>query len=56
MIPIYSMKETDRATIFARGEMGADVSGTVSAILADVRARGDAALREYTARFDRADL
>ena len=56
MIPIYSMKETDRATIFARGETGADVSGTVSAIIADVRARGDAALREYTARFDRADL
>jgi histidinol dehydrogenase len=30
-----------------------DVSRSVSAIIADVRARGDAALLEYTARFDR---
>lgn len=39
MISIYSMKDTDRTTIFARGEMGTDVSGTVAAIVADVRAR-----------------
>ena len=56
MIPIYSMKDTDRATIFARGEGGVNVAETVSAIIADVRARGDAALREYTAKFDRAEL
>ncbi len=56
MISIYSMKETDRATIFARGEGGVNVEETVSAIIADVRARGDAALKEYTARFDRAEL
>ena len=29
-----------------------DVSAAVDAVLADVKARGDAALREYTARFD----
>ena len=56
MIPIYSMKDTDRATIFARGEAGVNVAETVSAIIADVRTRGDAALREYTAKFDRAEL
>jgi histidinol dehydrogenase len=33
-----------------------DVSATVAAILADVRARGDAALTDYTRRFDRLDL
>jgi histidinol dehydrogenase len=35
-----------------RRESDSDVSGAVSAILADVRARGDAALADYTARFD----
>ena len=34
-------------------ETTSDVAGTVAAIIADVRARGDAALFEYTARFDR---
>ena len=34
-------------------ENDADVNATVSAILADIRARGDAALMEYTAKFDR---
>jgi histidinol dehydrogenase len=33
-------------------EVPADVSRAVDAIVADVRARGDAALLEYTARFD----
>ncbi|MBR7137820.1 MAG: histidinol dehydrogenase, partial [Clostridia bacterium] len=56
MIPIYSMKETDRSTIFARNESGADVSAVVSAIIADVKAHGDDALYAYTAKFDRAEL
>ena len=34
----------------------ADVGAAVAAILADVRTRGDAALVEYTRRFDRLDL
>ena len=37
-------------------EAAADVEGTVRAILSDVRRRGDAALVEYTRRFDRLEL
>ncbi|KQR83314.1 histidinol dehydrogenase [Sphingomonas sp. Leaf343] len=33
-----------------------DVAPLVATILADVRARGDAAVREYSVRFDKADL
>ena len=36
-----------------RRESDADVARDVAAIIADVRARGDVALAEYTARFDR---
>lgn len=34
-------------------ELGVEIARAVEAIIADVRARGDAALLEYTARFDR---
>ena len=37
-------------------EVSEDVDAAVRAILADVRARGDAALAQYTLRFDRVDL
>ncbi len=40
----------------AKRESEADVNDVVAAILADVRARGDAAVLEYTKRFDRFDL
>ena len=40
----------------AKRETQEDVQNAVAAILADVRARGDAALLEYTARFDRVTL
>lgn len=40
----------------ARRQAADDVDGVVRAILDDVRARGDAAVREYTERFDRLDL
>ena len=40
----------------AKRETQEDVQIAVAAILADVRARGDAALLEYTARFDRVTL
>ena len=33
-----------------------DVVGVVEAVLADVRARGDAAVRDYSLKFDRADV
>ena len=38
--------------IFAREEETADVSAAVRAILEEVKARGDAAVKEYCARFD----
>lgn len=44
------------AAILARGEeSGKEVEETVQAIIADVRGRGDTAVLEYTARFDRLD-
>ncbi len=45
-----------RALLEAKRESAVDVDAAVAAILADVRARGDAALAEYTLRFDRVDL
>ena len=45
------------AAIVNRGESAqADVEGVVRGIIADVRQRGDAALIDYTARFDRLQL
>jgi len=44
------------AFLAARREEEADVSQTVAEIIADVRARGDAALAELTKRFDEIDL
>ena len=40
------------ALVRARREADRDVSRDVSAIIADVKARGDAAVADYTARFD----
>jgi histidinol dehydrogenase len=53
--------DPDFATAFAalvngRRESDADVSRDVAAIIADVRARGDAALADFTLRFDRTEL
>ena len=45
-----------RALLDAKRESALDVDAAVAAIIADVRARGDAALVEYTLRFDRLDL
>ena len=44
------------ALLGAKREDSPDVDATVAAIIADVRARGDAAVLELTARFDRLDL
>ncbi|SHF03792.1 histidinol dehydrogenase [Kaistia soli DSM 19436] len=44
------------ALLSAKREVSEDVDATVRAILADIRARGDAAVLEYTARFDRLPL
>ncbi|UAJ10939.1 histidinol dehydrogenase [Glacieibacterium megasporae] len=45
-----------KALVDARRESDAGVSSDVAAIIADVRARGDAAVAELTAKFDRIDL
>ena len=45
-----------RAFLGEKRETEADVVDVVKAILSDVRARGDAALLEYTARFDRFEV
>jgi len=45
-----------RAFLDTKREASADVEATVRAIVNDVAARGDAALKEYTLKFDRLDL
>lgn len=58
MIRILDCNSVDRAEIFQRGNLSDTraVEEAVAAILADVRTRGDAAVLEYTARFDGAQL
>ena len=56
MIKILKYGEVKNEEIFARAVPTANVADTVSAIIADVRARGDEALFEYTKRFDGASL
>ena len=56
MIRILRMDEISEAEIFERNDSAADVSDVVAGIVANVRARGDAALLEYTERFDHAVL
>lgn len=56
MIKLYKMNEVKREEIFARAENEMDVSGIVRDIIANVVKNGDAALREYTLRFDKAEL
>ena len=43
------------ALLAAKREAAADVDAVVAEIIADVRARGDAALADYSRRFDRID-
>ena len=56
MIPIYEYGQVPNSEIFARDNIASNVEGAVTEILAQVAARGDEALREYTMRFDKADL
>jgi histidinol dehydrogenase len=44
------------ALVDAKRDDAADVSATVAAIISSVKARGDAAVAELTAKFDRVDL
>ncbi len=56
MIRIMKYGQIPNDQIFAREEPTANVAGAVAGILAEVAARGDAALLEYTSRFDGAQL
>ena len=56
MIQIFKEGETDRQTIFAREDPVDSAAAPVQAILADVKANGDAALKKYTKEFDGVDL
>ena len=56
MIKILKMGEVSAAEIFRRNTPTVNVTDTVAEILRQVRERGDAALREYTRKFDGADL
>ena len=56
MIRIMRYGEVASEEIFARAVPEVDVAATVAAIIADVRARGDAAVLDYTERFDKAKL
>ena len=56
MIKILKYGEVAEADIFARSVPEVDVAGIVSGIIAEVRARGDAALLEYCEKFDRVVL
>lgn len=49
---LSEFKEKEIKALIERGGELANVSGTVSSILADVLSKGDVALREYTQRFD----
>lgn len=46
----------DETTVFDRSGELPDVSGSVREIISAVRANGDSALREYSLRFDKADI
>ena len=53
MIPIYEADRLEDLPLFDRSPQAEeDVGAAVDAILADVRTRGDEALREYTRRFN----
>lgn len=56
MIRIYRANELDNGEIFARTSPLSTVEEPVKAIIAEVRARGDAALLDFTRRFDKAEL
>ncbi|MBA4785295.1 MAG: histidinol dehydrogenase, partial [Rhizobiales bacterium] len=49
-------EERFSAFLSTKREVSDDVNAVVKAIIDDVRARGDAALIDYSARFDRVDL
>lgn len=53
---LSDISEAEMQKLVSRGSGLEDVAKTVSAVLSDVRTRGDSALREYTAKFDKVEL
>lgn len=53
---LSDVSEAEMQRLISRGSGLADVGETVSAVLSDVRMKGDAALREYTKKFDKIEL
>ena len=56
MIKIMKYGQVPNSEVFARVEPAVNVEKIVFDIIADVRARGDEAVLEYTKKFDKADL
>ena len=56
MIKIYKYGEVSNDEVFARSEAKVDVEAIVAAIIENVKANGDAALREYSEKFDKVSL
>jgi histidinol dehydrogenase len=53
---LSDVSEAEMQKLLSRGSGLEDVAKIVSAVLSDVRTKGDAALREYTAKFDKVEL
>ncbi len=53
---LSDVSEVEMQKLLSRGSGLEDVAKTVSAVLSDVRTKGDVALREYTAKFDKVEL
>lgn len=53
---LSDVSEAEMQRLISRGSGLADVGDTVSAVLSNVRMKGDAALREYTKKFDKVEL
>ncbi|AKJ38209.1 histidinol dehydrogenase HisD [Methanosarcina barkeri CM1] len=53
---LSDVSEAEMQKLVSRGSGLEDVAKTVSTVLSDVRTRGDSALREYTAKFDKVEL
>ena len=56
MIRILDYKEVSKEQILSRAVPAVDVTGIVTEIISQVRTRRDAALREYSERFDKVKL
>ena len=56
MIKIFDTESISVSEILKREQTSTGVEDIVSEVIANVRKNGDAALKEYTKKFDKADL